>query len=357
MLALTAVITSCSDSNTYRIGVSQCSGGAWREKVNNEMLAAQHLYEHAVKVSIACAYDDTERQIQKIDSLADSGIDLLVIAPNESAPLSAALQRVRQRGIPVVCFDRRVADQNCTAFIGGSNVEAGHAVGVNVVDVAHALTRLGQKPRVLEVTALMSSSPARERHQGFAQALKGHDELEYLCRQGDWSSEETYRIVKKLILEGRQPDIVFCHNDGMATGAYKAVVETQTTDRIQIFGISFVRSTDHEFYYTMMVNPEDENHRKVNFEQEGYRVTSDGDGNEQHIYGKGFIEGIDGYWFERPADNTYKIDIYTDNSVLVMYINDVCAYTQRIYGIQKNCWSVNNYGGSVTVSDVTVSQY
>jgi len=131
----------------------------------------------------------------------------------------------------------------------------------------------------------------------------------------------------------------------------------KTSNNWDKFGISFVRSTDHEFYYTMVVNPEDENHRKVNFEQEGYRVTSDDNGNEQQIYGKGFIEGIDGYWFERPADNTYKIDIYTDNSVLVMYINDVCAYTQRIYGIQKNCWSVNNYGGSVTVSDVTVSQY
>jgi beta-fructofuranosidase len=73
-------------------------------------------------------------------------------------------------------------------------------------------------------------------------------------------------------------------------------------------------------------------------------------------HGKGFIEGIDGYWFERPNDNTYNVNIYTDNSVIVMYINDVCAYTQRIYGIQKNCWSINNYGGSITVSDVKVSQ-
>ena len=63
----------------------------------------------------------------------------------------------------------------------------------------------------------------------------------------------------------------------------------------------------------------------------------------------------DGYWFARPADNVYNIDIYTDNSVLTMYINDICAYTQRIYGIQKNCWSINNYGGSITVSDVKVS--
>ena len=117
----------------------------------------------------------------------------------------------------------------------------------------------------------------------------------------------------------------------------------QTSNNWDKFGISFVRGTDSERYYTLVVNPEDENHRKVNFEQEGPA-------------GKGFIEGIDGYWFERPADNRYAIDIYTDNSVLVLYINDVCAYTQRIYGIQKNCWSVNNYGGSVTVSDVRVSQ-
>jgi beta-fructofuranosidase len=116
----------------------------------------------------------------------------------------------------------------------------------------------------------------------------------------------------------------------------------KTSNNWDKFGISFVRGTDSEKYYTMVINPEDENHRKVNFEQEGPE-------------GKGFIEGIDGYWFERPSDNTYHIDIYTDNSVLVMYINDVCAYTQRIYGIQKNCWSINNYGGSITVSDVNVT--
>jgi AraC-like DNA-binding protein len=33
------------------------------------------------------------------------------------------------------------------------------------------------------------------------------------------------------------PDIVFCHNDGMATGAYKAVVETKTEGQVSILGI------------------------------------------------------------------------------------------------------------------------
>ena len=116
-----------------------------------------------------------------------------------------------------------------------------------------------------------------------------------------------------------------------------------TSNNWDKFGVSFVRGTDSKKYYTMVVNPENENDRKLNFEQEGEE-------------GKGFIEGADGYGFYRPADNVYNIDIYTDNSVLVMYINDIVCYTQRIYGIQKNCWSINNYGGSITISDVKVSQ-
>ncbi|MBO5538655.1 MAG: DUF4975 domain-containing protein [Prevotella sp.] len=118
----------------------------------------------------------------------------------------------------------------------------------------------------------------------------------------------------------------------------------KTSNNWDKFGVSFVRGTDSEKYYTIVVNPEDENHRKLNFEQEGSA-------------GKGFIEAADGYWFERPADNVYNVDIYTDNSVLVLYINNVCAYTQRIYGIPMNCWSINNYGGEVSVSNVKVSQY
>ena len=134
-----------------------------------------------------------------------------------------------------------------------------------------------------------------------------------------------------------------------------------TSNNWDKFGISVVRSTDPHYYYTMVVNPEDENHRKVNFEQEGYIIEKVWNEEKKEfedvkVFGKGFIDGIDGYGFERPADNVYHIDIYTDNSVLTLYINDVCAYTQRIYGMQKNCWSINNYGGSVTISDIKISQ-
>ena len=118
------------------------------------------------------------------------------------------------------------------------------------------------------------------------------------------------------------------------------------------FGISLARGTKtddttdatYEKYYTMVINPESENLRKVNFEEEGEG-------------GKGFIEGIDGYTFARPADNVYHVTVYTDNSICVMYINDNVCYTNRIYGIQKNGWSINSYGGTVAVSNLSISQY
>ena len=238
LAALMALLTSCSNGEkVYKIGVSQCSKGRWRDKVNNEMLAAQHLYEQNVKVSIASSDDDTQQQINQIDSLVNSGIDLLVVAPNEAAPIAEAIAKVKAKGIPVICFDRKTETDDYTAFIGGNNVEAGKAVAVNAIDVAHSLTAGGHKPLVLEVTAAMSSTPARERHQGFEQTMKGHDELEYVWHEADWSSEETYRIVAEQIKTGHLPDIVFCHNDGMATGAYKAVVETGTEGKVRIMGI------------------------------------------------------------------------------------------------------------------------
>ena len=108
------------------------------------------------------------------------------------------------------------------------------------------------------------------------------------------------------------------------------------------FGVSFAHGTDADVYYTLVVNAEGDSNRKINFEQKGPK-------------GSGFIADNDGYVFQRPADNTYHIVIYTDNSVLTMYVNDQACYTNRIYGIQRNCWSIDTFGGSVTVSGVKVA--
>ena len=235
IILMATLLTGCSESGkTYKIAVSQCSQGPWREKVNQEMQAAQHLYEQDVKVSIVDSYDDTELQKRQIDSLANCDIDLLVVAPNQAEPLVEAIARVRAKGIPVIFFDRKADTEDYTAFIGGDNVGAGKAMGNYAVSLAK---ESGVGSSVLEVTATMTTSPAQERHQGFESVMKAHPELAYTCIMSDWSTEAAYKVVKQQLAQGKQPNIIFCHSDFMANGAYKAVKEAKLRDKVKILGI------------------------------------------------------------------------------------------------------------------------
>ena len=256
---LITALTSCSDSEkTYKIGVAQCSKGRWREKVNQEMLAAQHLYEHDVQVTIANSFDDPELQARQIDSLAKTGIDLMVVAPYEDIQIiNEAIARVLESGIPVVSFDRKTSAKY-TAFIGGNNVEAGLIVGQYIASMVKKRggrrEEGGEKPLVMEITGLLSSTPALERHLGFEKAMKALPEVDYVCRKSDWSSDSACYYATQLIdsLRRCDPDrldhtFVFCHNDGMATGVYKAVVEQKVEGRLKILGIDGIPGEGLEY--------------------------------------------------------------------------------------------------------------
>lgn len=216
------LLSSCRDNGyKYHIGLSQCVGGAWREKVNQEMLSAQHLYNNVVKVDIANADNSSERQVKQIDSLVVSGIDLLVVAPNDYETVAPAIVRARKKGIPVVLFDRKVDTKDYTAYIGGDNIEAGSAMGHYVLSLIRE-RRYDHIPRILEITGGTTSSPAIDRHKGFSSVIKGVPGVEYSFINTDWTPEQTYKAMQDYLKSHPTPDIVFCHSDLAAFNARKA---------------------------------------------------------------------------------------------------------------------------------------
>jgi len=224
---------------TYKIAVSQCSEGNWRWKLNDEIRAAQHLYEQDAEVSIISCYDNSALQIRQIDSLVDSGIDLLVVAPNDYSKIAEAVSRTRKKGIPVIFFDRKTETEDETAFIGGDNVATGRMSGDYALELARALLKEqpDHRPVILEITALLNTSPARDRHEGFSQAMQGHDEVDYVCIKSDWDDNHTCDIVKKELTGSHRPDIIFCHSDFMAYGAYRGAAELNQASRVKILGV------------------------------------------------------------------------------------------------------------------------
>ena len=107
--------------------------------------------------------------------------------------------------------------------------------------------RGAQKPLILEITGSMATSPAQERHEGFAKAMQEQSEADYRFIESSWSSEDDYRVMKKQLKSGRLPDVVFCHNDAMTSGVYKALKEAKQESKVKILGVDGMHDEGIEY--------------------------------------------------------------------------------------------------------------
>lgn len=98
-----------------------------------------------VEVRFASAYDSDERQVQQIDSLIKTDIDLLIVAPNQVQTISPAIDRAYDKGIPVIVFERKTNSKKYTAFISADNYEMGKTMGEYIAHQLHG------KGRILEI--------------------------------------------------------------------------------------------------------------------------------------------------------------------------------------------------------------
>ena len=222
-ILLLALLVSCSQgTKKYRIGVSQCSDDIWRDKQNSELKIGAYFHDN-VELRFAAAYDSDERQIQQIDSLVGTGIDLLIVAPNQVSTISPAIDRAYDKGIPVIVFERKTNTKKYTAYMGADNYEMGHLMGEYVA------TRLNERGRIIEVMGLKGSSPAIERHNGFREAIAQHPGIQVVATlQGDWTEPTAYKTVKQWLDKNKNAgkiDLVFGMNDRTAMGARKAFEE------------------------------------------------------------------------------------------------------------------------------------
>ena len=224
LIIMLLALTSCSQSEKrYKIGVSQCSQDIWRDKQNAELKMGAYFHDN-VELKFAAAFDSDERQVQQIDSLVATGIDLLIVAPNQVQTISPAIDRAYDKGIPVIVFERKTNSQKFTAFISADNYEMGRVMGEYIAG------QLDGKGRVIEIMGLKGSSPAIERHNGFTDALKDYPDIEVVATlQGDWTEASAVKATQQwLNQENPKPiDFVFAQNDRMAMGARKALQESQ----------------------------------------------------------------------------------------------------------------------------------
>lgn len=239
--AIVMVLLSCGNGgDDYIIGVSQCSEDSWRQKLKEELEMATYFNE-GVTLRFVSANDDSRLQERQIDSLASSGIDLLIVSPNQVDLLSDEIDKVYDDGIPVILFDRKTNSSKYTAFVGADNFQVGEMIG-------HCLAeKIGGRGNVLEIGGLYGSSPAQERHEGFAKAIGQYPGIRIVgFENGDWTEDSGEKAMDRLLKNyDGHVSAVFGGNDRMAIGARKAM-QKAGRDRSDIlyFGVDALPSAD-----------------------------------------------------------------------------------------------------------------
>lgn len=220
ILALLFMSSCDNNAPRYVIGVSQCSEDSWRAKLQEELVMATYFNE-GVELRFTSAHDDSQLQEKQIDSLVNSGIDLLIVSPNQVDNLTNAIGKAFAKKIPILLYDRKTNNDNYTAFMGADNYVIGEMLG------QYLAGKLGGKGCVVEIGGLKGSSPAQERHEGFANALKKYPEMQIVAYQsGDWTEASGETAMRRILKEySGRIDAVYGGNDRMAIGARRVIKE------------------------------------------------------------------------------------------------------------------------------------
>lgn len=228
-MLLSVTLTGCHQEKKWRIGVSQCSSDDWRDKMNGE-IDREMLFHEDAEVEIRSADDNCRRQIDDLRYFADNGFDIIIVSPNEADSLTPVIKEIYDRGIPVIIFDRNIYGDSYTARIGADDVGLGRAAA------RFALSETGHEPKALEIYGLKGSTPAEDRHSGFADEFSRGGGRLAAIGYGKWNMDDAVRAVDSLLDINSDIDVIYCHNDRMAIGAAE-VARRHGLDDVKIVGI------------------------------------------------------------------------------------------------------------------------
>ena len=206
-----------------RVGFSQMeSNGPWRIAETRSMRDEAAKRADRYELIVTDARGDLAVQVANVEDLIAQRVDAIFLAPQQEKGFEGALQAAKDAGIPVILLDREVqgtAGQDFVTFIGSNFVEEGKRAGEWLVKQTNG------KAGIIELLGTAGSSVARDRHDGFASAIKASPEMKILASQnGNFTRAEGQKVMENLIqAHGKEITAVYAHNDEMALGAIQAL--------------------------------------------------------------------------------------------------------------------------------------
>ena len=238
-LAVLVGVGSCESHREvkYLVAFSQANNAEPYRAAQNRLMEKLFAKYPDVHLVITDAQQDNSKQIAQIETLIRQKPALLIVAPNERAPITEVMGKAVAAGIPVICLERDITAPNYTTFIGVDNHAVGWMAGQFIRD---ELTRRNGSPKgkVVEIRGLLGVEAQTERHEGAMEVFKANPDIQVVHEAvADWLQSNARDRMLEILRAEPKIDVVYAHNDPMAIGAYLAARELGREHEMFFVGI------------------------------------------------------------------------------------------------------------------------
>lgn len=160
---------------------------------------------------------DVAKQVENIETLVASGIDVLCIAPSNDETVLPALQNAVDAGVKVIAVDTDSSLPDKVCFIGTGNESAAKEGALWAGD------QIGEGGTAIVLRGRLGDATHDAREKGIVEGLeeKGIEILE--VQAADSTEEKGMNVTENLLQKYPDVKLVITTADSMATGAYNAV--------------------------------------------------------------------------------------------------------------------------------------
>jgi ribose transport system substrate-binding protein len=181
---------------------------------------------------------DVDKQMQIVENLLQTGIDVLAITPSGSREIVSALVKASQANVPIVIVDTRLDAKTAAAagvqprtFIGSDNYEGGKLAGEYIVKSS------GGKARVGILEGIPGHETGDSRLRGFRDAIASSPGITVAASQpANWERDQGFNVFQNMLQAHADIDTVFAASDLMALGAIEAIAAAGRTGKIRVVG-------------------------------------------------------------------------------------------------------------------------
>ena len=169
-----------------------------------------------LQILVCNTYEDADKEIAEVEALRQR-TDGLIVASALPPEQGQAYRKMIRDGLKLVLVDRLLDNLSCPA-VTTDNMQVGMLATEHLIHLGYR--RIGHLRGA-------SASVARERFEGYKQALAKH-KLRFdpsLVRECGFLEDQGYEAMRAWIAEGNLPEAIFAANDPEAIGAMHAMSE------------------------------------------------------------------------------------------------------------------------------------